>query len=302
MEIHQLRYFCAVVRTGSFTKAADQEGVTQPSLSQQIQRLEQSVGSPLFIRLGRSVKLTRAGEVFHPHAMEILSSSKKAAAQVRQLEQGIRGPLRVGAIPTVLPYLLAPHLSDFHRQFPEVELILTEETTTRLAEMLQAGDLDVMICSLPLRYPNVVCSELMRDPLVLVTPKGHSLTSRTIASTFDLSGERLLFLKEGHCFREDMLTACTRNRAEMAPSFEADHFGTIFPLVASGAGITIAPMMATAHALNCSVVPLAKAQFRRVGYARLESSVRFKPLQAFTKWLRIVADTMSDTMSAQVSP
>ncbi len=293
MELHQLRYFCAVVRAGSFTKAADQEGVTQPSLSQQVHRLEQSVGALLFVRLGRSVRLTPAGEVFHPHAMEILSRSRRAAAQVRQLEEGIRGPLRVGVIPTILPYLLAPRLSDFNRQFPEVDLVLSEEITTRLAEMLQEGDLDVMICSLPLRYPNVVCSELMRDPLVLVAPNGHQLADRKIASTVDISGERLLLLKEGHCFREDMLSACTRNIGEISPTFEADHFGTIFPLVASGAGVTIAPMMAAGHAQNCCIVPLAKEQFRRVGYGRLKSSIRFKPLRAFTRWLRTVAESMS---------
>jgi LysR family hydrogen peroxide-inducible transcriptional activator len=293
MELHQLRYLCAVVKVGSFTKAADQEGVTQPSLSQQIRRLEQSVGARLLVRLGRTVRLTHAGTVFYPHALEILNRSKKAAAQVRQLEGDIRGPLRVGVIPTVLPYLLAPHLSEFTRQYPEVDLVLTEDVTRRLVEMLQGGDLDVIIASLPLRYPNVVCSELLRDSLVLVASKGHSLTNRTRASHFDLSGERLLLLKEGHCFRGDMLTACKRNRAEMSPVFEADHFGTIFPLVASGAGITIAPMMAAAHALNCSVVPLAKEQFRRVGYARLKSSTRFRPLHAFTKWLRTVAVTMA---------
>lgn len=289
MELHQLRYFCAVVKMGSFTKAAEREGVTQPSLSQQIHRLEQSVGAPLFVRLGRSVRLTHAGAIFYPHALEILNRSKKAAAQVRQLEEGIRGPLRVGIIPTVLPYLIAPHLSEFTRQYPEVDLVLKEDVTGRLVEMLQGGDLDVIIASLPLRFPDIVCSELLRDSLVLVAPKDHWLTNRTIASNFDLSGERLLLLKEGHCFREDMLTACKRNSAEMSPVFEADHFGTIFPLVASGAGITIAPMMAAAHALNCSVVPMAKAQFRRVGYARLKSSIRFGPLHAFTKWLRSVA-------------
>jgi len=94
-----------------------------------------------------------------------------------------------------------------------------------------------------------------------------------------------------------MLTACKRITAEMTPAFEADHFGTIFPLVASGAGVTIAPMMAVAHALNCTVVPLAKPQFRRVGYARLMSSTKFKPLQAFTKWLRTVAASMTVAVS-----
>jgi LysR family transcriptional regulator, hydrogen peroxide-inducible genes activator len=292
MELYQLRYFCAVARAGSFTKAAEQEGIAQPTLSVQIRRLERFVGAELFVRLGRSVKLTHAGEIFYPYAQRILNESKRATAQIRQLETGIRGPLRVGAIPTVLPYLIAPYLPEFSRLYPDVDLILTEDVTNHLVEMLQRGDLDVIVASLPLRYPDIICSELLRERLVLVAAKNHTLTTRTQSANFDISGERLLLLKEGHCFRDDMLTACKRGRAEMAPVFESDHFGSIFSLVASGAGVTIAPSMAAAYATACSVIPLPKLQSRRIGYARLKSSAGFKPLSAFTKWLRTVATSM----------
>jgi LysR family transcriptional regulator, hydrogen peroxide-inducible genes activator len=293
MELHQLRYFCAVVDAGNFTKAAEQEGITQPSLSQQIRRLEQSVGADLFVRQSRTVRLTHAGTLLYPYAQEILRNAKQATQQVRQLETDIRGPLRVGVIPTVLPYLIAPYLPEFSREYPEVNVILTEDLTNSLVAGVESCDLDVIIVSLPLKHPDVVCSELMRDPLVLVTPPGHKLSSSQAAHTLDLSGERLMLLKEGHCFREDTLTACKRNRADMAPVFEADHFGSIFPLVASGAGITIAPQMAAANAENCSVIPLPKPQFRRIGYARLKSSATFKPLKAFTDWLRSIAARMT---------
>jgi LysR family hydrogen peroxide-inducible transcriptional activator len=198
-------------------------------------------------------------------------------------------------IPTVLPYLIAPRLPEFSRQYPEIDVMLTEELTNRLVEMLQACDLDVVVISLPLKHPDIICSELMQDPLVLVTPANHKLVSPHAAPHLDLSGERLMLLKEGHCFRENMLTACKRNSADMAPVFESDHFGSIFPLVASGAGVTIAPLMAAAQATNCTVGPLPKPQFRRIGYARLKSSASFKPLKAFTTWLRSVADEMSHT-------
>ena len=296
MEIHQLRYFCAVVEAGNFTRAAEQEGITQPSLSQQIRRLEDSIGAELFVRQSRTVRLTHAGEQLYPYAQEILKQAKLATAQVRHLETDIRGPLRVGVIPTVLPYLIAPHLPDFSRLYPDVDLMLTENLTNNLLSQLEACDLDVIIVSLPLKHANVVCSELMRDPMVLVTPPNHKLTSTThAAQTLDLSGERLMLLKEGHCVRENMLTACRRNRGEMAPIFESDHFGSIFPLVASGAGVTIAPKMAAGHAENCTVLPLPTAQFRRIGYARLKSSSTFKPLKAFTTWLRQVSSRTTPT-------
>jgi LysR family hydrogen peroxide-inducible transcriptional activator len=288
MELQQLRYFCSVVRYGSFTKAAEQEGIAQPTLSVQIRRLEKSVGSTLFVRLARSVRLTHAGEIFYTHAKEILSRSKLAESQVRQLEDGIRGPLRIGAIPTVLPYLLAPRLPEFSILYPEVDIVLTEDLTTNLIDKLRAGDLDGIIVSLPLRQPDLVCSELFREPLVLVAPKEHTLCQAPPVK-LDLSGERLFLLKEGHCFRDDMLITCRRGSAEMAPAFESDHFGSIFPLVASGAGITIAPRMATIQATGCAVIPLPKEQSRRIGYARLKSSAKFKTLTAFTKWLRTVA-------------
>jgi LysR family transcriptional regulator, hydrogen peroxide-inducible genes activator len=233
--------------------------------------------------------------VFLPYAEQILSQSKQASARIRQLETGIQGPLRVGVIPTVLPYFLAPRLPDFSRQYPQVDLMLTEDLTEKLVESLQAGDLDVVLVSLPIRHPDAICSELFREPLVLVVPKDHKLAESALVSGVDLSGEPLLLLKEGHCFREDMLTACKRNRAEMAPIFESDHFGTIFPLVAAGAGITIAPKMAALQAKDCSIVPLGNDQSRRVGYARLKSSASFRPLKAFTKWLRTSSTEIANT-------
>jgi len=297
MELHQLGYFCAVVKTGSFTKAAEQEGVSQPTLSQQIRRLERSLGTELFTRQGRAVRLTHAGNSLYPFAQEILQQSRQAAAQLRQLSTDIRGPLRVGVIPTILPYLIAPNLPAFQKQYPEIDIHLTEDITEHLVERLQSTELDLIIVSLPLHHRDIVCSALLRDPLVLVTPPGHRLAqpaaSHIRQSHLDLVGERLLLLKDGHCFRDDMLTACKHARGsdtlQMSPVFESDHFGTIFPLVASGAGVTIAPQMAAAFAHGCTVVPLPRPQFRQIGYARLKSSGTFKPLTAFTKWLRTVA-------------
>ena len=289
MEFQQLKYFCSVVQHGSFTKAADQEGIAQPTLSLQIRSLEKSVGSTLFVRLARSVRLTHAGEIFYAHAKEILRFSKLAETQLRQLEEGIKGPLRVGVIPTVLPYFLAPRLPEFSTLYPEIDIILTEDVTKNLIGQLRAGDLDIIIASLPLRQTDLVCSEVLREPLLLVAPKEHPLCQVPLTK-LDFSGERLLLLKEGHCFRDDMLIACRRGSAEMAPTFESDHFGSIFPLVASGAGITIAPQMAAMQATGCAVMLLPKGQSRRIGYARLKSSSKFKPLTAFTEWLRTVAD------------
>jgi LysR family hydrogen peroxide-inducible transcriptional activator len=286
MELHQIRYFCAVVDSGSFTRAAELEGISQPSLSQQIRKLEQTVGAPLFTRLGRRIKLTAAGEALHQHAQEILRHSRDACQRIRQLAQSISGPLRVGAIPTVLPYLLAPRLTDFTHLYPEVQIELKEETTTELVKQLQRGDLDVILVALPLRVPEVVCSELVRDSLMLAIPKGHSLAGKNAANISSVQQERLLLLREGHCFRGDVLTACTRARAEFHAVFESDSLATIFSLVAAGLGVSIVPAMSVPHSSGCILIPLAEPKIRRIGYARLRSSAGFRPLKAFTDWLR----------------
>jgi LysR family hydrogen peroxide-inducible transcriptional activator len=243
------------------------------------------------VRLARSVRLTHAGEIFYSHAKEIISRSRLAETQVRQLEDGIGGHF-ASALSRRCFHIFSRHAPpEFSTLYPEVDIILTEDVTANLIDKLRAGDLDVIIVSLPVRQPDLVCSELLREPLVLVAPIEHTLCHARSTKP-DLSGERLLLLKEGHCFRDDMLIACRRGSAEMAPVFESDHFASIFALVGSGAGITIAPQMAATHASGCAVLPLPKEQSRRIGYARLKSSSRFKTLTAFTKWLRSGLDPL----------
>ena len=286
MEIHQLRYFCAVADSGSFTLAAEQEGITQPSLSQQIRKLEHAVGSSLFVRLGRQTRLTPAGEALYSHAIEILRHSRDATLRIRQLSETVCGPLRVGVIPTVLPYLLAPRLGRFIAQHPELDFELVEDTTTQLVKRLQNGELDVALAVLPLRSPEVVCSELVRDPLMLAVSKQHPWASAGSADLHAAQQERLLLLREGHCFRGDVLTACTRAKAEFHAVFESDSLSTIFSLVASGMGISIVPAMSARHADGCVLLPLLDPKVRRVGFAKLRASVELKPVRAFTDWLR----------------
>ena len=128
MEVHQLRYFCAVARMGSFTRAAAEEGVAQPSLSQQILKLEAEMGAALFERLGRSVRLTQCGELLLPQAHAILRQFADARHSVQGMLTGARGRLKVGSIPTVMPYFVAPRVAAFLREYPQVDLQLVENT------------------------------------------------------------------------------------------------------------------------------------------------------------------------------
>src|ERR1700760_4598172 len=138
MEVQQLRYFTALARTGNFSRAAEQCRVSQPSLSQQIQKLEEEVGERLFDRRGRSTKLTTHGETLRHHAVKILDELEAAKRAIAEGQSLIHGALSIGVLPTIAPYFLPPILADFTRQYPGVHLLIQEDTTARLLELVLA--------------------------------------------------------------------------------------------------------------------------------------------------------------------
>jgi LysR family transcriptional regulator, hydrogen peroxide-inducible genes activator len=286
VELHQLRYFCAVVRAGSFTRAAEQLGIAQPSLSQQIRALELQTGAPLFERLGRSIRLTSCGEALNQRAVNILQQVAEAQSSLDELQGGFRGRLNVGVVPTILPYLIAPRIKQFLERFPEVELQLTEDTTPRLIEQLQSGDLDLAVSGLPVRNPDIICSELGREPLFLAVAASHPMARKRAADLRDLQGHRLLLLKEGHCLRDDVLMTCSRSRAKLHSAFESDQLASIFQLVRAGFGVTVVPAMTSTHAVDCTLVPLRGNNFRRIGYLRAKRHFVSRPMKEFIAWLR----------------
>lgn len=286
MELDQLRYFVAVARAGTFTRAAEQEGVTQPSLSQQIRKLEDSLGVPLFERRGRSVRLTQAGQRLLPQARTLLRQAADARQSLGELTNRVCGRLAVGAIPTVMPYWLAPKIAGFQSQYPEVEVHLVENITARLIEGLQTGDLDVAVLSLPVAFPDVVCSELFREELLFVLPGAHPLAALPRLDPRRIAGEHLLVLREGHCFRKDALAVCRRGVREPGTVFESDQFSSVFALVASGFGITVAPKMAVQEANGCRHVPITGGPSRRIGYAQIRRPYVPPAQKAFIAWLK----------------
>jgi LysR family hydrogen peroxide-inducible transcriptional activator len=286
LELQQLRYFRAVASTGNFTRAAEQQRISQPSLSEQIRKLEDELGVRLFERLGRSVRLTSFGEALLAEASVILQHVSGAEAAIAALQDGARGKVRVGAIPTILPFFLAPRLAQFRDRHPEIEIALTEDLTRGLVERLQSGDLDVALAALPVKNPEIICSELFRERLALAVGRNHRLAKAPAVDLADVRDERMLLLKEGHCFRQDVLTVCTRARVELHSIFESDQFASIFPLVSSGFGVTLVPEMAIPHARDCKIVPLERPAFRRIGYLQARRRVPTKPKQSFISWLR----------------
>src|SRR6185437_2658929 len=203
MEFHQLRYFCAVARTGNFTRAAEEQHVAQPSLSQQIRKLEDELGAKLFDRFPRFTRLTQFGKTFLPKAGEILRQVGEARTEIQEMSQAEIGTVVVGAIPTIAPYYLGPLLARFAHRHPAVSISVAEEITPILLEYLHNGRVDLVILALPVRGPELVDEELFREPLYAALPSGHRLASRKSIALSEMRKDPFLLLKEGHCFRDN---------------------------------------------------------------------------------------------------
>jgi LysR family hydrogen peroxide-inducible transcriptional activator len=263
MELHQLRYFCAVAETGSFSRAAEQSHVSQPSLSQQIMKLEGELGARLYDRLGRSVRLTDVGKTFLPRARSVLRELEAARGDVVDRKDSIGGPVTVGVIPTVAPYFLPPLLTSFSRRFPQAELTVAEEITPVLLERLRAGAIDVAILALPIRGHEFEAAPLLTERLFAALPKSHKLARHRSLSLKDLRSEPFLLLRDGHCFRDTAVAACDRARLHPQVVFESGQFSSLLSMVGAGMGVSIVPEMAIEKNSTCRYVPIADEQASR---------------------------------------
>ena len=263
MELHQLRYFCAVAETGSFSRAAEQSHVAQPSLSQQIIKLEEELGARLFDRLGRSVRLTELGKTFLPRARAVLRELEAAKGDVAERKEFVGGPVTVGVIPTVGPYFLPRILTSFSLKFPQVRLTVVEEITPVLLDRLRAGAIDVAILALPIRGHEFETSPLLTERLFAALPKKHRLAKRNALSLKDLRSEPFLLLRDGHCFRDTAVAACDRARLHPQIVFESGQFSSLLSMVGAGMGVSIVPEMAIERKSPCRYVHIADEQAAR---------------------------------------
>ena len=287
MELHQLRYFCAIVDSGSFSRAARLVHVSQPSLSQQIRKLEDELGARLFDRLGRNVRLTQLGHTFLPRARAVLRELEAARSDVDEQKDSLGGAITIGVIPTVAPYLLPPHLAAFSRQFPDTQLTVVEEITPVLLERLRAATIDLAILALPIRGHEFETFPILAERLFAALPKQHHLGRRHSLSLKDLRSEPFLLLRDGHCFRDTALSACDRARLHPRIVFESGQFSSLLSMVEVGMGVSIVPGMAIDKKCRCSYVRLADEHaVRTIGVARLRGRSCSRAQTAFLARLR----------------
>jgi len=279
MEFHQLRYVCAVAETGSFSRAAERCQIAQPSLSQQVLKLEEDLGAKLFDRLGRSVRLTEAGRAFVPHARSILEQMETARSSVAQKNADVRGSVSLGVIPTVSPYLVPRYTTSFAKRFPDARLRIVEDVTPVLIESLRELSIDIAILALPLRHKDLELFSLKTEPLFAVLPKDHRLADAASLSLRDLRGEPFVMLRDGHCFRDLSLATCARARITPNIAFESGQFSSLFGMVAAGVGISLAPEMAVDRNAGCRYVRLSDARATRTVVAAVLRGRSFNRVQ-----------------------
>ena len=287
MQIHQLRYFCAVARTGNFTRAAEHEHVAQPSLSQQVLKLEDELGAKLFDRLGRTARLTQFGAAFLPRAQAILRQLGAAKVEIQEMTGSEKGRVVVGAIPTIAPYFLPERLTHFARRYPEVHVNVVEEITSVLLQNLHDSNIDLALVALPIAGEGLICEELLCEAMYVVLPQRHRLASQASVSLRQIESERFLLLKEGHCFRDNAIAACRRARMQPNVVFESGQFATILAMISAGMGISLVPAMAVEARRGCKFVPVVDtAAHRKIGIVRLKQHFSTRVERAFLEHLR----------------
>src|SRR5947207_899604 len=216
MEMHQLTYFESVSRHLHFTRAAEELHVAQPSVSQQIRKLETELGAPLFHRMKRHVALTEAGLTFLPHARAVLQRLEEARLEVQELSGLRKGTLAVGAPPSVGTHLLPRALAAFSRRHPGISLGFREAGSRTLLKLLEEGELDLAVVIQPIRHPVLETQLLVEEELLLTLPRQHHLAGSTHSNdgrvkVSQLRQEPFVLLREGaYDLRDQTLAACRR--------------------------------------------------------------------------------------------
>ena len=242
LTLKQLRYFDALARQGHFGRAADACAISQPALSMQIKELEEALGTALFERSARQIRLTGFGEEFASRARAILRSVDELDELARASRDRLVGRLRIGVIPTVAPYLLPTIVADLTASNPALDIHVRETMTPKLLEELADGRLDTAIVALPVSESQFTEVALFTEEFVLVRPGSDD--GKPVPDQRALREMRLLLLEEGHCFRDQALSFCNMHAATPRELLDGSSLSTLVQMVGAGLGVTLVPEMA----------------------------------------------------------
>lgn len=257
MNLRDLRYIVAVANLGHFGKAAEACHVSQPTLSGQILKLEDELGVTIFERAGKSCILTPAGEQLLELARRVVDAADDLVACARASRDPMQGPLRLGVIPTLGPYLMPFVLPAAREKMPATPLLLVEDLTSRLVESVTSGRLDAAIIASDPESSALECLALFDEPFLLVLPVDHPLAKKKIVDAMAIDPQSLLLLADGHCLRDQALELCRQADLDdgTLADMRATSLQTLLHMTAAGYGLTLLPALALAgdHALPKTV-------------------------------------------------
>ncbi len=251
MTITQLKYVLAVAEQKNFTKAAEKTFVTQPTLSMQIQKLEEELDIQIFDRSKKPIELTAVGSKIVDQARNIVNEAVRMQDVVDQEKGFIGGIFKLGIIPTVMPTLLPMFLKNFTSKYPKVQLKIEELTTPEIISKINEGHLDAAIAATPLYHENIKERVLYYEPFVGYIPSNHRLSEKKKIERADLDIDDILLLEDGHCFRDGVINLCKSSKLNGDGSFqlESGSFETLIKLSNEGMGMTLLPFL---HTLDIS--------------------------------------------------
>ena len=291
ISLKQLRYLSALAATGHFGRAAQLAGISQPALSMQIRDLEKALDGRLVERTATGARLTELGADVAARATQVLAAVRDLEELAFSRGEVRGGPLRLGIIPSIAPYLLPRLLDAAGERYPLLRLTVRETVTRMLVDELAAGDLDAVVASLPLGNPDLTEAAAFDDPFLLAVPAGSPHAQRSPALADLISAEELLLLEDGHCLRDQALEVCAAIDPRRLRSFGATSLSTLLQLVAAGHGITLVPQLAVSAGApadsRVKIIRFAEPAPRRtIAVAWRRNSPRERDFQALAALVR----------------
>jgi len=285
LKLKDLRYLVAVADTRHFGRAAERCFVSQPTLSTQLKKLEEYLGVQLIERQPKRVALTAAGEEIVARARRILEASDEVVTLARAHRDPLAGALRIAMLPTIGPYLLPRVAREIRKALPRLDLRLYEYPTAAMLAKLRAGEIDLGILALPVDLDGLEARELYDESFMVAVPAAHPLAKRPSIRVQDLQGETLLLLEDGHCLRDQALAVCSQASMQEKQDFRATSLETLRQMVATGAGVTLLPELAThgayRQARGVVVRPFARpAPSRKIGGVWRKTTARHAAINA----------------------
>ena len=274
MNLRDLKYIVEVARERNFARASEKVFVSQPALSMQIKKLEETLGVEIFERDKQNFLITPVGAEIIKKAEIILQESEEIKMIAKNSKDPYKGEIRIGAFPTVASYFLPNFVKNIHKKFPHLKIFLIESKSNELITKLKSGEIDFCLLAMPIKDDNLIGEKIFSEKFLLATPKGHPFSKKSKIQIKELRKQELMLLEDGHCMRDQALEICSMVKAFENQDFKATSLETLRQMVANGTGITLIPEIAVRNDDKISYVKIFNAPFRTIGIYYRKSSVQ----------------------------